>query len=107
MDESQALLAFGALSQDTRLRLLRHLVRAGPDGIAAGDLADAVGVSPSNVSFHLKEMERAGLVAARREARSIIYAAEYGALTGLIRFLMRDCCAGRAEICGPAMKARG
>ena len=72
MDESQALLAFGALSQDTRLRLLRHLVRAGPDGIAAGDLADAVGVSPSNVSFHLKEMERAGLVAARREARSII-----------------------------------
>ena len=107
MDESQALLAFGALSQDTRLRLLRHLVRAGPDGIAAGDLADAVGVSPSNVSFHLKEMERAGLVAARREARSIISAAAYGALTGLIRFLMRDCCAGRAEICGPAMKARG
>jgi ArsR family transcriptional regulator len=105
MNESQALLCFGALAQETRLRLLRALVRAGHDGIAAGALAEAVGVSPSNVSFHLKELERAGLVAARREARSIIYVADYKALSGLLRFLMRDCCAGLPEICGTAVKA--
>jgi DNA-binding transcriptional ArsR family regulator len=105
VDERQALIAFGALSQDTRLRLLRLLVVAGPDGISAGSLAEQVEVSPSNVSFHLKELERAGLVAARREARSIVYNAEYDALSGLIRFLMEDCCSGRPEICAPALAA--
>jgi DNA-binding transcriptional ArsR family regulator len=103
VDERQALVAFGALSQETRLRLLRSLVVAGPDGIAAGSLAEQVGVSPSNVSFHLKELERAGLVTARRDARSIVYSAEYDALSGLIRFLMEDCCSGRPEICAPAL----
>jgi DNA-binding transcriptional ArsR family regulator len=105
MDESQALAAFAALSQDTRLRILRLLVRAGSAGLSAGEIADAVGTSPSNLSFHLKELERAGLVAARREARSIIYTAAYGALQGLIRFLMEDCCGGRREICGPLRRA--
>ncbi|AEH85271.1 MULTISPECIES: metalloregulator ArsR/SmtB family transcription factor [Mesorhizobium] len=103
MDERQALSAFGALSQETRLRLLRRLVIAGPEGIAAGVLAEQMEVSPSNVSFHLKELERAGLVAARRDSRSIVYSAEYDALTGLIRFLMEDCCSGRPEICSPAL----
>ena len=65
MDERQALSAFGALSQETRLKLLRLLVVAGPDGIAAGALAEQVEVSASNVSFHLKELERAGLVASQ------------------------------------------
>ncbi|MER8631990.1 metalloregulator ArsR/SmtB family transcription factor [Mesorhizobium opportunistum] len=105
MDERQALSAFGALSQETRLRLLRRLVIAGPDGIAAGVLAEQMEVSPSNVSFHLKELERAGLVAARRDSRSIVYSAEYDALTGLIRFLMEDCCSGRPEICSPALNS--
>jgi DNA-binding transcriptional ArsR family regulator len=103
MDEHLALAAFGALSQETRLRLLRLLVTAGPEGIAAGALAEQVGVSASNVSFHLKELERAGLVAARRDSRSIVYTAEYDALAGLIRFLMEDCCSGRPEICAPAL----
>jgi ArsR family transcriptional regulator len=105
MDERQALIAFGALSQETRLRLLRLLVIAGPDGIAAGSLAEQVEVSPSNVSFHLKELERAGLVAQRRDARSIVYSVTYEALSGLIRFLMEDCCSGRPEICAPALAA--
>lgn len=105
MDERQALTAFGALSQETRLRLLRLLVVAGPEGIAAGSLAEQVAVSPSNVSFHLKELERAGLVSTRRDARSIVYNAEYDALSGLIRFLMEDCCSGRPEICAPALAA--
>lgn len=102
MKQSQALLSFAALSQETRLAILRQLVRAGPDGLAAGTIAEAVGVSPSNLSFHLKELERSGLVSARREARSIIYSADYASLRGLIEFLTEDCCAGRKEICGPA-----
>lgn len=105
MDERQALIAFGALSQETRLRILRLLVVAGPEGIAAGVLADKMEVSPSNVSFHLKELERSGLVSARRDSRSILYSADYEALAGLIRFLMEDCCSGRPEICAPAASA--
>ncbi len=99
MDESQALFAFGALSQETRLRILRMLVIAGEGGMPAGAIAGKADVSPSNVSFHLKELERAGLVSQRRESRSIIYTADYTVLRGLIRFLMEDCCGGRREIC--------
>ncbi|WP_377298930.1 ArsR/SmtB family transcription factor [Rhizobium sp. SGZ-381] len=101
MNEKQAVVLFGALSQETRLKIIRMLVVAGPAGMAAGAIADAVGVSASNVSFHLKELERAGLVAAERDSRSIIYSAAYEQLTGLIRFLMEDCCGGRPEICAP------
>lgn len=98
MDERQALTVFGALSQETRLRILRVLVVAGDEGMAAGALADRVGVSPSNVSFHLKEMELAGLVRAARQGRSIIYAADHATLSGLIAFLLEDCCAGRLKL---------
>jgi ArsR family transcriptional regulator, arsenate/arsenite/antimonite-responsive transcriptional repressor len=105
MDESQALSAFGALSQETRLRILRHLVISGPEGLAAGTIAEKVDVSPSNVSFHLKELERASLVTARRDSRSIVYSAAFNSLSGLIRFLMEDCCSGRPEICAPAFTA--
>ena len=105
MDERQALAAFGALSQETRLRILRMLVVAGPDGIAAGAIAEKSEVSASNVSFHLKELERAGLATARRDARSIIYSVAYPALSGLVAFLMRDCCQGHPEVCGPAVAA--
>ena len=101
MDESQARECFAALSQETRLRIVRLLVKAGADGMAAGVVADEMGVSASNVSFHLKELERSGLIAQRREARSIIYAADYAALGDLIGFLMKDCCGGKPEICAP------
>jgi len=102
MKERQALSAFAALSQETRLRILRALVVAGDEGLPAGQIAERVGVSASNVSFHLKEMETAGLVSARREGRSIIYAADHGTISDLIRFLLEDCCSGRVETCGPA-----
>lgn len=98
MEERQALTVFGALSQETRLRILRVLVVAGDEGLAAGALAERVGVSPSNVSFHLKEMEMAGLVRAARQGRSIIYAADHGTLSGLIAFLLEDCCGGRLKM---------
>ena len=105
MDERHALSAFAALSQETRLRIVRHLVAAGPDGVAAGILAGGVGAYTSNLSFHLKELEHAGLVRSRRQGRSIIYSAVYPTLSALIAFLMRDCCQGRPEICAPAMAA--
>ena len=103
MNQSQALSGFTALSQPTRLDIVRLLVRAGSDGVSAGDVAEAVRVSPSNVSFHLKELERAGLIGARREARSIFYSADYETLRQLIGFLMKDCCAGHPEICVPGL----
>jgi DNA-binding transcriptional ArsR family regulator len=105
MKEKQALDAFAALSQETRLRIVRLLVEAGPDGMAAGAIGEAVEASSSNVSFHLSHLERAGLIESRREARSIIYSAAYPALGGLIAFLMRDCCSGRPEVCAPAVAA--
>ena len=105
MNERQSVAAFGALAQETRLRILRMLVQAGPEGMAAGAVALRADVSPSNVSFHLKELERAGLCAARRVSRSIIYSAEFDAISALIRFLMQDCCDGRPEICGPVIDA--
>jgi DNA-binding transcriptional ArsR family regulator len=105
MDERQALDAFSALSQETRLRVVRLLVQAGPDGMAAGAIGEAVGASSSNASFHLAHLERAGLIRSRREARSIIYSANVDGLTGLIRFLMEDCCRGRPEICAPALES--
>ena len=105
MHERQALSAFGALSQETRLRILRRLVIAGDPGLPAGGIAELVGAAPSTLSFHLKELEAAGLVVSRRESRSIIYTARYEALSDLIRFLLEDCCAGRPEICRPALAA--
>lgn len=103
MDERQALASFGALSQETRLRIIRMLVTAGPDGLAAGAIAEKAEVSATNVSFHLKELERSGLVTQQRASRSIIYSASYSALGELVRFLMEDCCAGNPEICAPAL----
>ena len=103
MIERQALEAFAALSQGTRLRIVRLLVQAIPEGIAAGTIGEAVGASSSNVSFHLRHLEHAGLIRSRREARSIIYSASYTGLSSLVRFLMTDCCAGRPEVCGPVI----
>lgn len=105
MTEQDALDAFGALSQETRLRMVRLLVQAGPDGMAAGAIGEAAGASSSNASFHLAHLERAGLIRSRREARSIIYAANVDGLAGLIRFLMEDCCRGNPQICAPVLEA--
>ena len=106
MNESEALAAFTALSQDTRLQVVRILVQAGPDGMAAGAIGEAVGgASTSRLSFHLTHLEHAGLIQSRREGRFIIYSAVYPALAGLVGFLMKDCCQGHPEICAPALAA--
>ena len=109
MDEGQALKAFGALAQDTRLRIVRLLVQAGARGMAAGALAEELGLQPSNASFHLGQLEKARLIESHREARSIIYTASYPMLGDLIRFLMEDCCAGDRRVlsvCTPRRATR-
>jgi DNA-binding transcriptional ArsR family regulator len=98
MGENEAVLAFAALAQETRLRLLGLLARAGVDGMAAGDIAGALGVSASNISFHLKELERAGLVTARRSARQIFYAADQAALGALVKFMFENLQAERPRV---------
>ena len=104
-DEQRALEAFAALSQETRLRIVRLLVKAGTTGLPAGVIGEAMDASSSRISFHLSHLEQAGLVQSRREGRSIIYSAAYSALSGLIDFLMRDCCQGHPEVCAPAVAA--
>lgn len=101
MREDQALSAFAALSQEHRLRIVRLLVEAGPEGMAAGVLGERLGAGSSKMSFHLSHLEQAGLVRSRRDGRQIIYAVEAATLSGLIAFLMKDCCGGRPEICAP------
>ncbi|MDS9469710.1 metalloregulator ArsR/SmtB family transcription factor [Paracoccus sp. MBLB3053] len=104
MDEPQALAAFAAMSQETRLRVVRLLVQAGPEGMAAGAIGEALGdATTSRLSFHLTHLEHAGLIRSRRNGRFIIYSAVYPALGGLIGFLMKDCCQGHPEICAPAL----
>jgi DNA-binding transcriptional ArsR family regulator len=109
MNEMQALNAFASLSQETRLRIVRLLVMAGPGGMPAGAVGEAMGASSSKISFHLSHLERSGLIQSRREARSIIYSASYPALSGLIEFLMRDCCQGQcnpnADACAETCEA--
>ena len=99
MESIDALAALAALAHETRLAVFRRLVRAGPEGESAGVVAAALNVAAPTLSFHLKELERAGLVESRRESRNIIYAAAYPAMRALLNFLMKDCCAGRPEIC--------
>lgn len=94
MTPDQIITALGAMAQEHRLAVFRLLVQAGPDGLAAGALAEAIGVSPSAMSFHLAQLSHAGLIGQRREGRSIIYSANYEAMTGLIAYLTENCCAG-------------
>ena len=96
--EKSALKGFAALSQETRLRIVRLLVSAGPAGLPAGTIAEQVGGSSSRMSFHLSHLEHAGLVQSRREGRSIIYRVSVPALNGLVEFLTHNCCTGHANL---------
>lgn len=106
MVEPHALAAFAALSQETRLRVVRLLVQAGPEGMAAGAIGESLGgATTSRLSFHLTHLEHAGLIQSRREGRFIIYSAVYAALAELVGFLMKECCQGHPEICAPGLAA--
>jgi ArsR family transcriptional regulator len=92
MDIEKALIAFDALSQETRLRVFRLLVEHGPEGLPAGAVGEKLGTPHNTLSFHLSHMSNAGLVLSRREGRSIIYSANFEFFTGLIRYMVEDCC---------------
>lgn len=105
MEAETAIVALAALAQETRLAIFRALVRAhspkeGEGGLAAGDIAEALGVPPATLSFHLKELAHAGLVSSRRDGRSIVYKADLGAMRGLTEFLLEDCCQGACGVVG-------
>ena len=100
MESSTAAFAFAALGQETRLDLLRVLLAAGPSGLAAGDIAARLGVPPSTLSFHLRALDQAGLIAATRQGRSLIYAAQVDRLRALVAFLADACCDGDPARCG-------
>ncbi|MBB4837210.1 DNA-binding transcriptional ArsR family regulator [Sphingomonas kyeonggiensis] len=92
--------ALSALAHASRLAVFRLLVRAGPDGMAAGEIAREIGALPNTLSTHLTILGNAGLVRSRRDGRSVIYSADYDGMRDLLGFLVADCCAGRPEICG-------
>ena len=104
MELSAATAALSALSQETRLKIFRHLVAAGPAGREAGAISQTLKVAAPTLSFHLKELERAGLVRQRRAGRNIIYSADYDGMRALLSYLMEDCCGGRPEICDIEIK---
>ena len=93
--------ALEALAHETRLGVFRLLVKAGPDGLSAGDIADRMGALQNTMSSHLHKLSRAGIIRNRRDGRRIIYSANFAALSGLIVYLMDDCCGGTAELCEP------
>ena len=101
MDKNIAIDVFEALSNDTRLAAFRLLVRAGPDGLPAGEIAEQLGVVQNTMSSHLHKLGRAGLVTSRRQSRHIIYRVDFAIVRDLILFLMEDCCGGSAVVCGP------
>jgi ArsR family transcriptional regulator len=101
MEQSDALAALSALAHETRLSVFRLLVQAGPDGVAAGDIAQNLGVKPNTLSNHLTLLSAADLVAASRDGRIIRYSANYAAMQQLMQFLIEDCCNGDASICAP------
>ena len=96
IDSARAIAALGALAQEHRLALFRLLVQAGEEGIPAGAIAEALGIPNSSLSFHLAQLSRAGLVRQRRQHRSIIYTADYGAMNALVGYLLENCCGGAA-----------
>ena len=94
MQAEHVIRALSALAQEHRLAGYRLLVQAGAQGIAAGTLADRLGLAASSMSFHLAQLANAGLVVQRRESRSIIYSADYAAMTRLMAYMTENCCAG-------------
>jgi DNA-binding transcriptional ArsR family regulator len=100
VDSPEAIGALGALAQEHRLAAFRLLVQAGDGGMAAGSIAEALGLPNSSLSFHLAQLSRAGLIRQERQHRSLIYRADYGAMNALVGYLMENCCGGAA--CAPA-----
>jgi ArsR family transcriptional regulator, arsenate/arsenite/antimonite-responsive transcriptional repressor len=110
MKHPQAIEALGALAHEHRLAIFRLLVERGPDGLSAGQIASRVGLVPSSLTFHLQNLQRAGLIVRRRESRQLFYSANFTAMTALVGYLTDNCCAGgetECEMsCAPARTAK-
>lgn len=107
MKETQALDMLGALSQETRLRVVRYLVQCGAEGASAGDVGKQVNATSSRASFHLSALKRAGVISSERRSRSIIYHADLGNLGDLISFLLNDCCHNHPDIRACCVRENG
>lgn len=101
MKTTQAVSALAALAHDGRLAAFRLLVKAGPGGLPAGDLARLLKMPPSSLSTNLALLGQAGLVSSERDGRSIIYRADFHTMQRLLGFLIEDCCGGASEVCSP------
>ena len=104
MEKTDAVTALAALAQDTRLDVFRLLVQAGPEGMPAGAVAEALDLAPNTLTFHFDRLRTAGLVTVRREGRSMIYAARYETMNDLLGFLTDNCCGGVS--CAPAAECK-
>jgi ArsR family transcriptional regulator, arsenate/arsenite/antimonite-responsive transcriptional repressor len=101
MELADAVPALSALAQENRLEVFRLLVRAGPEGLPAGEVAAALGLPPNTLTFHFDRLRMAGLVTVRRHGRSMIYAARYETMNALLAYLTENCCRGAASACAP------
>jgi ArsR family transcriptional regulator len=98
MTDNDVIVALGSLAQETRLQILRYLVKKGSAGASAGQVSDAVGATPSRASFHLATLSKSGIIKAERQSRSIIYSVDYQALSGILNYLIEDCCGNASEL---------
>jgi len=105
METTVAVQSLSALAQESRLAVFRRLVESGPEGMPAGEIAAALEIPKPTLSFHLAQLERAGLARSRREGRSILYSADYEAIAALVGFLYENCC-GSSESCRPGKRAQ-
>jgi len=103
MDELHATTALSALAQESRLAAFRLLVRAGADGLPAGEIAERLGIPHNTLSTHLASLVRGGLVRCRRAGRKVIYSADFAGTRALLKYLMEDCCLGTPDACSPAL----
>jgi ArsR family transcriptional regulator len=106
MKSAQVVKALSALAQPTRLALYRLLVACGPDGMAAGQVAGKLKVSPATLSFHLKTLSHAGLIESRQDGRFIYYAANFAAMNGMVAYLTENCCGGDQAACAVPAKRK-
>jgi DNA-binding transcriptional ArsR family regulator len=103
MEEQEAISALGALAQEDRLAAFRLLMKAGPNGLPSGTVAERLDIQPTRMSFHLTTLDRAGLLTTRREGRHIHYAVDYDRMRNLLAFLVKDCCGNNPAVCGIAL----
>jgi ArsR family transcriptional regulator, arsenate/arsenite/antimonite-responsive transcriptional repressor len=102
MKTDRAIRALGALAHEHRLSIYRLLVQRGPEGLPAGAIGEQVGLVPSSLTFHLQNLQRAGLITQRRDSRQLFYAADFTAMNGLVGYLTENCCGNSSADCSPS-----